>query len=246
MEIYFLSNQGNEEIRFEPSFRATGLKPQIWDAVTGKIYRLADYRMENGRTMLPVRLEAGQSCFIVFSNAENEYTRKGYSMNFPVAQKIFDIEGPWRVDFVNKDIGPSEEIFFDSLKDWKNNQLDAVRYYSGTAVYRTSFTLDSIPERGELFIDLGAVHVMASVKVNGSDIGTAWMAPYVLNTKDLLQPGENKLEIEVVNLWRNRLIGDKSLAQDQRYTFTIVDDIRPGERLQTSGLIGPVTIQLLQ
>jgi hypothetical protein len=65
-----------------------------------------------------------------------------------------------------------------------------------------------------------------------------------LRVTDILQEGKNDLEIEVVNLWRNRLIRDKMLPEDKKYTWTVVDDIREGEKPHVSGLLGPVTVEL--
>jgi hypothetical protein len=47
----------------------------------------------------------------------------------------------------------------------------------------------------------------------------------------------------VVNLWRNQLIKDKYLPVEKRYTWHLVDDIKEGEELQSSGLLGPVSIE---
>lgn len=93
-------------------------------------------------------------------------------------------------------------------------------------------------------IDLGEVGVMATVTLNGKNVGTSWMAPYRLNISDALQEGENSLEIKVVNVWRNRLTGDKTLPVEQRTTSVLVDNITPEEEMSSSGLIGPVTIQV--
>jgi hypothetical protein len=102
------------------------------------------------------------------------------------------------------------------------------------------------PDNSDMFINLGKVHVMARVKLNGRNLGGVWMAPFILNAGDALKTGENKLEIEVVNVWRNRLIRDKFLPENQKYTFILVDDIQCGEPLQPSGLIGPVTIEAIE
>jgi hypothetical protein len=95
----------------------------------------------------------------------------------------------------------------------------------------------------ELHIDLGEVNVMAEVKLNGEDLGGVWMAPFRVNTRGLLKTGENNLEVEVVNVWRNRLIRDQQLPPAQRYTSVLVGDETADEPLQPSGLLGPVTIQ---
>ena len=97
----------------------------------------------------------------------------------------------------------------------------------------------------EYFINLGEVEVISNVRLNGEKIGGTWIRPHILNTKSLLKNGNNKIEIEVVNLWRNRMIRDKYLPPDDKKSWWIIDDIKPGEQLQPSGLIGPVTIEKL-
>ena len=87
---------------------------------------------------------------------------------------------------------------------------------------------------------------MAEVKLNGQNIGGVWIAPNRLNVSDAIVQGENELEIEVVNLWRNRLIKDKLLPENKRYTWTVVEDIHEGEEPHKSGLLGPVTIEIIK
>ena len=245
MEIYFLTNQSDDVMNFNPSFRVGGKKPQLWDAMTGEVRDLVEYTTRDGRTSLPVKLKAQESCFIVFTNTRNEMTKPGYPVNFPETESIMTLEGEWEVEFLNKTFGPVEPMVMGSLYDWTSSNNDAMKYYSGTAVYRKSFVLDELPENADLFINLGEVNVMAGIKLNGIEIGGAWMAPYIVSAGDVLKTGENSLEVEVVNVWRNRLIYEKELPASQRHTFTLVDDITPGEAPQPSGLIGPVTIEMI-
>lgn len=116
--------------------------------------------------------------------------------------------------------------------------------YFNSNVYSTTFTIDALPTDGNLFINLGKVSVMAELRINGKEAGGVWMAPYRLNVSGLLKQGENTLEIEVVNLWRNRLIKDKMLPENERYTWTVEEDIKPGEEPHSSGLLGPLTIEM--
>jgi hypothetical protein len=61
-----------------------------------------------------------------------------------------------------------------------------------------------------------------------------------------VQANGNKLEIDVVNLWPNRLIGDASLPPEKKYTVTNVKKFKKDSPLLESGLLGPVTLQVTE
>ena len=129
--------------------------------------------------------------------------------------------------------------------DWSKSEDGLLKYYSGKANYTTTFTYQKSDAKNVL-IDLGKVGVMATVSLNGKNIGTSWMAPYRLNITDALQEGKNKLEIKVVNVWRNRLTGDKTLPLEERTTSVLVDNITRKEEMISSGLMGPVTLRTIK
>ena len=64
-----------------------------------------------------------------------------------------------------------------------------------------------------------------------------------MDVSKAIKKGENKLEVEVVNTWVNRLIGDSKLPADQRKTWSNINIYTPDSKYQQSGLIGPVTLQ---
>jgi hypothetical protein len=83
-------------------------------------------------------------------------------------------------------------------------------------------------------------------------MGIVWTAPWRVEITSALKAGTNELEIEVINLWPNRRIGDASLPEEKRYSqsniaFSPINPANPPERsgLLTSGLLGPVVIQSL-
>ncbi|MDR1384790.1 MAG: hypothetical protein LBJ67_13230, partial [Planctomycetaceae bacterium] len=121
-----------------------------------------------------------------------------------------------------------------------------IRHFSGIATYEKTFELNqqSQQKNGQrLFLDLGEVEVIARVRLNGKTVGTCWSNPYRLEITDYIQDGENILQIEVANLWVNRLIGDAKLPEDQRITWsTFKNAYNANSPLMPSGLIGPVRI----
>ena len=68
-----------------------------------------------------------------------------------------------------------------------------------------------------------------------------WCYPWRVEITDVIKPGENNLEIEIVNLWPNRLIGDAKLPPEERRTWR-KSATNPDQPLLSSGLLGPVKI----
>ena len=242
MEIYFLTNQSEQEVNFTPSFRVKGMKPQLWNAITGEVRPLNEFTEANGRISVPITMESLQSWFVVFSN-ETLDSKNSYAKNFPKAEIVETLENSWKVEFANKKIGPKETVDFPVLTDWIENADDRIKFYSGTATYSSTFNIKKENIGNDLFIDLGKVGVMATVKINGIDVGTTWIAPFNLDITKAVKEGENTIEVEVVNVWRNRITGDKTIPETERTTSYLFDSTTPEEELISSGLLGPVTIQ---
>ena len=124
------------------------------------------------------------------------------------------IEGAWRVSFTT----PSGKSFareFVLLQRWTDLD-DELRYFSGAAVYRKEFDVPAERLKPALrcLLELGAVHDLATVSLNGVPLGTWWTPPFSGDVTAHLKPGRNVLEIEVRNRWVNRLMGDDRLPQD--------------------------------
>lgn len=261
-DLYFLANGSEGVVEMDAIFRIAGKTPELWDAVTGRVRNLPDFREESGRTLVPMRFEAKQSYFVVFR--KERFSRRGQTKptNFPILKEISRIAGPWEVTFDPSCGGPGR-VTFETLEDWTKRAEESIRYYSGTAKYRKTFDLAAAGKQKQIYLDLGQVKNVAQVWLNGRDLGVVWTAPWRVNIGDAVQEKGNRLEIEIVNLWPNRLIGDGKLPKEQRRTVTNVrtyeavvsGDIQftcPSceERKKTgkapellpSGLLGPVTI----
>jgi len=131
---------------------------------------------------------------------------------------------------------------FSSLYDWTNSKNDSIKYYSGTAFYKSKFTLDKYDPGKKLYVGLGPLNGMARVKINGNYTGSIWTAPWNGEISSAAKAGENIIEVEIVNTWVNRLIGDSKLPGNERKAWCFVNPFKPDSPLIPSGLLGPVKI----
>ncbi|MCE5346051.1 MAG: glycoside hydrolase family 2 [Bacteroidales bacterium] len=242
-DLYFISNQSDKVIAIDPVFRVKGRRPELWDATTGTIRDLPAYTFGGEATSVPLKLEAYESAFIIFRNKSGKSGETTLSANFPEPQTVAELTAPWIVTFAREGRGPAKPVIFETLQDWSASNNDSIKYYSGTAFYKTTFTLYQINEKNKLFANLGSVKSMAKVKLNGKELGGIWTAPWTIDISSAVKSGENTLEVEVVNTWVNRLTGDSKLDKEKRGTWCTVNPFSPGNPLQSSGLMGPVKIQ---
>lgn len=184
-------------------------------------------------------------------------------------QAPVSLTGPWQVSF-QAGRGAPASATFDRLVSLHEHADPAIRYFSGTAVWKTSFDVPPSALSGSksaIHLDLGRVAVIAEVKLNGQDLGILWCDPFRLDVTKFLKPGSNQIEVAVTNLWVNRLIGDEQEPADvewagkplakwpdwfvkheprpskNRLTFTTWHHWQKGDALKPSGLIGPVLLR---
>ncbi|WP_372772704.1 glycosyl hydrolase [Mangrovibacterium sp.] len=240
-DIYFVSSRWQPVEKVECTFRVTGKQPELWNPVTGEIRKLTNFKQENGRTIIPIEFDPCGSYFIVF---QEPVTEQNTGQNWASYQTVHQLKGSWEVRFDTQWGGPASATF-EELGDWTMNRDKGIKYYSGKATYHKTFDMsESFQNTGsEYYIDLGEVHEVAEVRLNGEDLGVLWTKPFKVNITSALKEKGNKLEIDVVNLWPNRLIGDEFLPEDERYTSTNIRKFTKATKLLRSGLIGPVRIQ---
>lgn len=245
-DIYFITNQSGKAIAFSASFRTNNAQPSWWNAIDVSIRNLYNYSEENGTIKIPIKLDENESGFVIFKKGK-AIVKNLDKDNFPAAGILLNIQTPWKVTYDTAMQGPAEPVVFNKLSDWTANKSDKIKYYSGTAIYETAFNIKKMSAPGgKLMLDLGTVHVMAKVKMNGVDCGTVWTAPWQADISKAIKKGKNILEIEVVNTWVNRLIGDSHLPIAERKFKTDINSYSPESPLQPSGLPGPVSIQYLE
>ena len=217
-DAYFVANLQRESRSARCEFAVVGRQPEWWDPATGATRDLTDFSCSDGRTVIPLEFDAAQSAFIVFRKPVAAPVSEGRG-NFAGRRVLAELNTPWRVKFDPRWGGPAEPVEFARLEDWTQRPEAGVRYYSGTAVYRTEFDVPSLPPATDVSLDLGVVHDLARVRVNGRDLGVVWTAPWrVTLPAGLLRPQGNALEIELTDCWANRLIGDEQEPADCEWT----------------------------
>ncbi|MBO9204073.1 MULTISPECIES: glycosyl hydrolase [Niastella] len=237
-DIYFISNQRNEERSVFVTLRKTGYLPEIWDPVTGSQTDAAPYLFRNSRTVIPLDLPANGSVFIVLRKPTN-----GKFSLVESAVKREAIQNPWTVTFDSTKGGPAKPVVFEQLKDWSTDNNNAIKYYSGTAAYTNTIECrDTINAGTKVFIEVGQLANIGEVYVNGISCGVMWTPPYRIDVTKAIHPGKNELRIAVTNTWFNRLKGDQLLPEKERITWTNAPFWSKDKPLLPAGLLGPVTL----
>ncbi len=241
-EIYFVASRWEAPESVKCAFRVTGKQPELWNPVTGEIRNATAFSQENNHTVLPLEFDPCGSVFVIFRKPIGKEVGGSTARNYPIYKPIIKIDGAWDVSFDSKWGGPAN-IRFDELTDWTKHSDEGIKFYSGTAKYRNSFILPvNLNKNGNLILDLGDVRELAEVRINGKNLGVVWTKPFRVDISSAVKVGMNEIEVSVVNLWPNRLIGDAGLSKDKRFTETNMRKFVATSPLLSSGLLGPVQI----
>ena len=242
-QIYFTANRSTNGVAAKGIFRVSGKTPELWNAVTGERRNASEWSEKDGLTTIPLNFAPCGSSFVVFR--KNEYPPTRVAKNTPsTPSTVTTLQGPWKVQFDPKWGGP-EAVIFSTLDDWTHRPELGIRYYSGKAKYVNTFDFpeSAMPKNdSRIWLDLGEVRELASVRVNGRDCGTIWCPPFRADITDAVKAGTNNLEISVVNFWPNRIIGDDAQPSNSRFTRTNVRKLTKATPLMQSGLLGPVMV----
>jgi hypothetical protein len=238
-DVYWVSHRNARVSDVEVSVRLQGKAPEFWHADTGTAEPAPD-RTENGRTIVPLTLQPNDAVFLVFRKAATAPTR---TVAKPAATALASLEGPWEVAF-QPNRGAPAAITLPALASWHEHADAGVKYFSGTGTYTKTIQAPAswFQAGAKLFLDLGDVKNLAEVTINGKALGVLWKTPFRVDVTSALKPGANTLQIKVINLWVNRLIGDQQEGVTKKYTYTAQQFYRADSPLLPSGLIGPVQV----
>jgi hypothetical protein len=271
------SGVGVQHRRGVAPFRGSVGKLQAWDRALTEAEIVQIMRTTPIPRLLPeiptaevLRSAEGRLMARVWEPGEYAaYSGHGRTWRFGAGQlpSPLELSGPWQLRLAPQGGAPTE-VNLERLISWSDHPDSAVKYYSGTATYTKSFEIPAaMPAKNRrLFLDMGEVQVMAEVKLNGRNLGTLWKPPFRIDITEAAQAGTNTLEIKVVNLWPNRMVGDEQLPEDSdrnadgtlrqwpgwlqagrpsptgRETFATWRLWKKNDPLLRSGLLGPVRV----
>jgi hypothetical protein len=251
-DIYFVRNRSLLPVSADCLFRVKDRAPQLWDPADGGMEPVFVYGTVDKGTRVRIDLPPGGSVFVVFdkyhSSGRMDPVSKTAEMNDATLPAPLTLTGEWKVAFDPK-WGAPAQITLPELISWTDHEDEGVKYYSGAGLYTKTLDLpaDWLASGRRVHLDLGDVRDLAEVFVNGSSAGVLWKPPFRADITSLLKPGANRLKIEVMNMWINRLAGDQDLPAEKRFTRTNItfDGYRgtPGTwQVQPAGLLGPVRL----
>lgn len=228
-EVYFIYNHSSDDFHQNVALRSDYSRVYALDPLNGEATLISD------STVFTLALEPDRSLFLVSTDAvlPSSHDTAGHMVSTT-------LDGVWEITFDPSLKGPSRLLKVKELQDWTRSDDPGVKYYSGTATYKTSFKWKADGKGHHL--QFNGLNWIASVKINGKPAGTVWCSPWRLEIGRLLRDGRNTIEIEVTNSLYNRMIGDASLKEDERITHSSYPLVSADSPLVPSGITGKVEI----
>lgn len=254
-DIYFVSNSATEEKKITCVFRVDQDKvPELWDPETGLIQRKLEYKKVPDGVSIDFIMDPLASRFVVFSNKTTGVNDAGltYDLQFgfsnnrgtaTVKNETQDISYNWNIKF-NPAMGGPASYQMDSLTSWTALNNNGIKYYSGSATYEKEFSLsgEALSKGTRAFVVFDDVQEIMRVVVNDKDCGVVWTPPYKADITPYLKTGLNKITVQVINVWNNRIVGDLN-SPSERFTNTnIRNKFKADGPLLKSGLTGKAEI----
>lgn len=236
-DLYWLDNRSENPNEATVSFRVTGKVPELWNPQTGKTSTVS-YQIKDGRTIVSLKFESWEAYFIVF---RDKATVASYIKPAITESPVANVASVWTVNF-QEGRGAPQKATFTTLSSLTEHADPGVKYFSGTAAYDNTFDMPTVTKNASYILDLGEVKNIAEVIVNGKNVGTVWKKPFRIDITDALKTGRNTVQIQVTNLWVNRLIGDAQPGVTNKITFTTLPFYKADAPLLPSGLLGPVRV----
>ena len=242
--IYFMTMLRNNPIDGWVGLGVEAQSAMIFDPMNGEKGK-AKLRNNDGKIEVYLQLKPGESV-IIKTFYDDINTEEWHYYSNPT--EVVNFSNDWQLYFINSDPIVEESFDVDTLMSWTDIDNDSLKINRGTGLYRKTFQFSKNPE-SEYVLSLGDVRESANVRINGKDAGTLYAVPFEIKIGNLLQDGDNTIEIEVTNLPANRIADYDRRGVDWRifHEINFVSiTYQPTKfdiwHIMPAGLLGPVTI----
>ncbi|HEY0828222.1 MAG TPA: glycosyl hydrolase, partial [Bacilli bacterium] len=216
LDIFFLNNENKLEV-FEDfiTFNTQGI-PEFWEPMGGYISEAPVYDIQEGKTIIPLRLKPFQSVFIVFSRSDSNLQTFTVPSEFNPFDIARDSNGSLAVNVYDENQSrevtdwvaasfhsPLEESMqglllqnLSGLGDW--NAFQGWDKFSGTVAYEASITVSTL-DKHKYVLNLGEVGEIAVVYLNGMRLDPLLCPPYLIELPKVHLKQVNLIKVEVTN-----------------------------------------------
>jgi len=201
-----------------------------WNAMDGKITPVSA-KSSNLGVQFALSLAAGESALLVIDPKTKPQAVTAPSVQrstLPASGWTFSATGHSGRQPFNRTMNTM------TLGDWRS--IEGLASFSGTGTYRRQMQVEPAWLAGgksRIVLDLGAVHDMATVTINGRALQPAITAPFRVDITDAVRAGSNDLMIAIANTPQNAMIDPKLGG------YKLLKPV-------PAGLVGPVTIDVLR
>jgi hypothetical protein len=212
MELFFVINPGTE-VKKTYAFPVKNRTPELWDAYRGIIRQTTHWREQGDSVYIDLNLQPEESLFVIFPHHRGNYSLLPETE--VLSETAISVAGAWSVYFEPELDKPFKQIFA-SLVDLSKQKDNALKYFSGTVKYEKNIRITSadLDKGKQIALDLGELHDIAELEINGQNAGVLWSPPYKTDITPFLKVGDNKIAVYVTINWANLLIGDEQYPPD--------------------------------
>jgi hypothetical protein len=239
LDIFFFTNYGPQQAHtFEAAFhlKEKDGTPWLWNPESGE---RAPYPISGSKNVLTITLGPSESRLIVFE-ASSATTVTSVSLasrllpaaiGSPLSERT--IAGPWNVSLIHVD-GTTQTKVLQNLIDF--SQHDDLKSFAGTIIYSNHFQVE-YPNQ-HLILDLGHLHSVSQLEINGRLIGTRWYGKHTYDLSGALMSDTNSVTIKVVTT-----LGDYMKTLSDNKAACVWTENTP---FYPMGLIDPVRLLMIE
>ncbi len=222
-DVFFISNYNLKRAHeFTATFNIPNKTAWVWDLETGKKYL---YPTQGAKNKLKFNLDPTQSILIAFTN---ETKGDVYPLRKTPHANPQTLDGIWNVTL--------EKVYENSKKvempllDFKADSV--LKSFGGVVYYEKQFKIDR-PDNYHA-IDLGEVHGISEVEINGVKLGFKWYGKHIYDAKNAIKAGQNTIKIKLTTTLGNYA---KSLTDN-----VVAQNWIKNQPINSNGLVGPVRV----